>query len=163
VDLAIVYPVDIDYEEKLRLYNFGKEVSKNNKVLVYEQQLGRGCANSCAQLSLLGDYIVPIVFVFKYLAIGFLGALGKNFYKVFKEVVNKKRNSNKLYIGSAMIQVDLDNVIFQYIFLNHHNEIEKKEAYDNIVVHLSSFDKALLTNNFVRFIWDRKNKRWEIF
>lgn len=165
-DLAIVYSSNFETELKQELYKFGKEFSdqKNKKVIIYEQELGRGGVGESILLNLIDYSLIPVaIYIFASIGGGFFSEFGKDLYeKSLKNIFLQKRKYNKLYLGSAMIQVKLDNKVLQYYFLNHHTEIEKKESYDNIVFHLTSVDKSLLSQGLARFVWDRKNKNWEL-
>lgn len=165
-DLAIVYPSDTDMQLKEELNSYSKNFGELNdkKVLVYEQELGRGGIGEIVNLNLLGSWLVPIaIYIVATTGNGFFKEFGKDLYEnTLKKIFNRKRNNNKYHIGSAMIQVNLDSSNLQYIFLNHHSERIKKEAYDNIVFHLTSINKELLKQGIARFIWDNENKKWEL-
>lgn len=165
-DLVIVYPSDITQELQGQLHQaasyFTDEKSKN--VLLYKQELARGGLGESLQFNLVGSLITPIViYILANISGGFLSEFGRDLYEKFlKNIFNQRRRENKLYFGSAMLQIKLDGTILQYYFLHHHTEIEKQEAYDSIIHHIISVSPELLKQDLARFVWDRKKQSWEV-
>lgn len=161
-DVVFIYPNSLDVNLKQALYQFSIDMSQSNNkgVLVYEQELGRG-GDACAINSLLSVgiyFLAPIIINISY---GFLQEFGKDIYdRSLKLIFRSSREDNKYYIGTLFLITKIDDYPLEYIYLNHHTELEKKEAYDAILYHMASIDKSLLRFDINRFVWDRTKKIW---
>ena len=167
-DLAIeISGDDIDSDFKVELYDYCKELAQkegSKKIIIHEQITGVGGFGDGIQPLFTPLHVSwmlwPVVIL---LGKGFIQGVGREIGgKIFKKLVKRKKDTVNKEIGSEMVSLPLDEKTFNYVFLKHHSEEEKQEAFENIIKHVTGFDKNQISQSVLMFVWDRKNKSWEI-